>query len=115
MGVVMLLNRLFCVLFISVMLFTQIGCVSRRGNAGSISSYPVPEREAEWIRKGMPIEFEGKKWYPADGIEVLLDNEVYLLGEYNGVQFFVDKQDVHPYNRLYTKFSHNKFRFFKMK
>ena len=71
--------------------------------------------EAEWIRNGQPIEFEGELWFPADAIENLLDSEVYLVGEYRGVQIFVEFADVRPYNRLYTKFAKNKFRFFEKK
>ncbi len=42
-----------------------------------------------------------------------MDSEVLLLGEYRNVQFFIDKIDVRPYARLYTKFANNQFRFFK--
>ena len=69
--------------------------------------------EAEWIRNGEPIEFEDELWYPADSIEIFLDSEVSLIGEYQGVQFFIDKVDVRPFERLYTKFGRNKFRFFE--
>ena len=84
-----------------------------KGNVGNIGSYTVVDEEAEWIRNGEPIEFEGTRWFPQDGFDVLMDNEMYLLGEYKGVQFFVEKIDVRPYNRLYTKFNRNKFRFFQ--
>lgn len=77
--------------------------------------YAFPETEVAWIREGEPIEFEGELWYPTDSMEILLDKEVYLLGEYQGVEFFVDKADVKPYNRLYTKFHENKFRAFRKK
>lgn len=69
--------------------------------------------EAEWIRNGEPIKFEGALWFPADDVESFLDAEMRLMGEQNGVQFFVDKVDVRPFNRLYTKFDKNKFRFFE--
>ena len=71
--------------------------------------------EAEWIQNGQPVEFEGELWFPADAIENLLDSEVYQVGEYKGVQIFVEFADVRPYNRLYTKFAKNKFRFFEKK
>ena len=69
--------------------------------------------EAEWIRNGEPIEFEGEQWYPADALENLLDSEVYLAGEFRGVSLFVDMSDVRPYERLYTRFGRNKYRFFE--
>ncbi len=75
----------------------------------------VTPLEPEWIRNGEPIIFEGETWYPADSIENLLDSEVYLMGEYNGTQLFVEYTDVRPYDRIYTKFAKNKFRFFEKK
>ena len=77
--------------------------------------YSFPDIETEWIRDGQPLEFEDERWYPTDRVENLLDNEVYLLGEYRGVQFFVDKTDVRPFERLYTKFGGHKFRVFEKK
>jgi len=97
-------------LLIAVVFLT--GCQTTKRNVGQLHTYRLAASEAEWIRNGEPIEFEGEKWYPADGTESLLDSEGYLTGEYRGVQFFVDKIDVRPYDRLYTKFSKNKFRYF---
>jgi len=91
------------------------GCTDGRriGNFGTMETYPLMSSEAEWIRNGEPIEFEGEFWYPKDGVDGLLDSEVFIIGEYRGVQYFVDKVDVRPYARLYTKFAKNKFRFFE--
>ena len=91
------------------------GCKGGKGNIGRLIAYHIPSQEAQWIRNGDPIEFEGELWYPADGIETLLDSEVYLMGEYKSVQFFTDKLDIRPYDRLYTKFDKNKFRYFLKK
>lgn len=91
------------------------GCATQAGNTGNVVGFSTPAVEAQWIRDGEPIEFEGHLWYPADGIETLLDSEVYLVGEYRDVQVFVDKIDVRPYDRLYTKFGKNKFRYFLRK
>lgn len=95
----------------SLLLLT--GCINTQGNVGNVQSYLIPAVEAPWIRNGEPIEYEGELWYPADGTESLQDSEVFLIGEQRGIQFFVDKLDVRPYNRLYTKFGRNKFRYFK--
>lgn len=103
-------NPAFIVLLLC---FFAAGCQSTGGNIGHIQSYPIRAVEAEWIRNGEPIEFEDELWYPADDIEGFLDSEMSLAGEYQGVQFFIDKVDVRPYARLYTKFSRNKFRFFE--
>ncbi len=91
------------------------GCSHAKGNIGKMSIFRVPEKEAEWIRAGEPIAFEEELWYPQDAIEVLLDQEVYLVGEYKGVQFFVEKADVRPYKALFTKFDRNKFRVYRKK
>jgi hypothetical protein len=85
------------------------GCLSS-GNSGSIQSYSFMAVEPKWIREGEPIFFDGKRWYPQDDIEMMQDNEVFLLGEYRGLQIFVAKTDVKPYERLYTKFDVNKYR-----
>ncbi len=102
--------------FIFVYCFLSLGgCQTTSGNQGQVQSYPFPTVEPEWIRGGEPIEFEGELWFPADGIEGLLDSEVYLAGEHKGVQIFIDKLDVRPFNRLYTKFGKNQFRYFEEK
>ncbi len=92
-----------------------MGCGGNIPKEERLEIYQAPELEAEWIRKGEPLEFEGELWYPVDGVENLLDSEVYLLGEYRGVQFFLEKTDVRPYDRLYTKFGRHRFRYFQKK
>ena len=89
-----------------------VGCQSATEKEG-VWHFRSPALEAEWIRNGEPIEFEGEKWYPADAIENLLDNEVYLVGEYQKAAIFVEMTDVRPYERLYTRFGRNKYRFFE--
>ena len=96
------------------MIFSLASCESAPVREHPWSSKTVPS-EAEWIRNGEPVEFEGERWYPQDGIENLLDSEVYQVGEYRSVPVFVEMTDVKPYDRLYTKFSKNKFRFFEKK
>ncbi|MDO8580060.1 MAG: hypothetical protein Q7S13_01100 [Candidatus Omnitrophota bacterium] len=104
-----MIDRLLSIVIVCLCLSN---CQTSKGNIGNVQSFDAPVVEAKWIRNGEPIEFEVEFWSPADGIENLLDSEVYLVGEYRGAQFFVDKQDVRPYNRLYTKFERNKFRYF---
>ena len=96
----------------ALMSLALTGCVSSTGNVGNMPKYGVPVAEAEWIREGEPLEYDGQKWYPRDDIDVLTDAEVVLAGEYRGVQFFTSRVDVRPYSRLYTKFGRNKFRIF---
>ena len=68
--------------------------------------------EPKWIRDGEAIIYDGRRWYPQDDVEVLQDSEVLLIGVYRGVQVFVTKTDVKPYDRLYTKFDVNKYRYY---
>ena len=92
------------------------GCASvNSGNNGQVQTYPSPVIEAGWIRDGKPIEYDGSRWYPVNDYEVLQDSEVFRIGEYKGVQIFVEKIAVKPYERLYTKFDKNKFRYFERK
>ncbi|MBF0489733.1 MAG: hypothetical protein HQL15_03835 [Candidatus Omnitrophica bacterium] len=91
-----------------------LGCAhSPNDNEGQLQSYPAPVIEPAWIRDGEPVEFGGQKWYPVNDVEILLDSEVYQIGEYKGVQVFVDKVDTKPYERIYTKFAKNKFRYYE--
>ncbi|MBN1870214.1 MAG: hypothetical protein JW847_06555 [Candidatus Omnitrophica bacterium] len=96
-------------------LFTGCQSAAPKGNVGHVHSYPIPTIEADWIRNGDPIEFENALWYPADDIEAFIDSEMAMMGEYKGVPFYIDKVDVRPYNRIYTKFGRNQFRFFEKK
>ena len=89
------------------------GCASTGGNTGNMSMYEIPDEEAAWIRNGEPLVFEEGTWFPQDKVDILLDTEVSLVGKYREVEVFVDKTDVRPYARLYTKFGKNMFRIFK--
>lgn len=101
------------VLIILFTIFLTAGCQSTRGNVGHMPSYALSSIEAEWIRNGEPIEFESELWYPVDGVEGFLDSEMRFMGTHQGVEYFIDKVDVRPFSRLYTKFGKNKFRFFE--
>ncbi len=87
------------------------GCSYTEGNEGKLAKYLVGPEPA-WIQNGEPIEFEGARWIPQDGFDVLLDSEVVPQGEYRGISFFTARVDVRPFDRLYTKLDRNKFRVF---
>lgn len=89
------------------------GCAATNGNTGNVPVFAVSQVEAQWIRDGEPLKFEGQLWYPQDDMEVLTDQDVYSVGEYKGVQIFIEKVDVRPYRRVYTKFDRNAFRVFE--
>jgi len=106
-----LINKfLVCALFLVIF---GTGCKTTQNDFGKKKSFPAGLQEAEWIRNGDPIKFENELWYPVDGVESFLDSEMRFAGEYQGIPFFTDKVDIRPYERLYTKFDRNKFRFFK--
>jgi hypothetical protein len=89
------------------------GCVLTQGgpDRSFTSSYPLTE--PQWIRDGQPIDFEGALWYPTDNVEGILDTEVYQAGEFKGEQYYLDKTDVKPFDRLYTRFAKNRYRAFE--
>lgn len=106
----------FPVLFgLFVLSILTAGCQTTGSSIKQVQFHASDSFEAEWIRDGQPLEFENSLWYPVDDVESFLDSEMRLMGEHRGVQYFVDKVDVRPYNRLYTKFDNNKFRYFEKK
>ncbi len=108
------MNRHFLVMTLTLALaFFLSSCETTQKQRIDEIDFIVPEVEARWIREGESIEFEGEKWYPQDSLDYLRDDEVYYLGDYRNVQFFVEKIDVRPYDRLYTKFGQYQFRVFQ--
>ncbi len=101
-------------LLLSSLVFLVLpGCQTTSGQAALEQAKLVTE--PQWIREGRPLEFEGEYWFPLDVIENLLDSEVYFVGRYEDEEFYVDRADVRPYNRLYTRFGKNKYRAFEKK
>ena len=106
--------RPYLFLILAFSAFLAAGCVhGPSGNDGQLQSYPYPVIEAGWIRNGEPVVYDSHQWFAVDDIENLMDSEVYQIGEYKGVQIFVDKTDAKPYDRVYTKFARGKFRYFE--
>lgn len=106
-------NKILAIFCMVTILGTIVSCKTTSSSKLPELNFTEPQ-EAAWIINGEPIEYEGKKWYPQDGIEILTDEEVYLLGTYRDVMFFAEKTDVRPYRRIYTQFGPNKFRYFKL-
>ncbi|MBF0483167.1 MAG: hypothetical protein HQL25_00525 [Candidatus Omnitrophica bacterium] len=100
-------------ILIGFLILPLFGCFSGTYTSkGGIDDYQL---EAQWIRDGLPLEFEHELWYPQDGIETFLEPEVLKVGQYKEVDVFVEKVDIRPYNRLYTRFNKNKFRYYEKK
>ena len=109
-----MMKKLMILCGVSVLSAALAGCgATGVNNRGMMPTYEFTNLEAEWIRNGEPIAFEGEMWYPQDGIESLTDSEVLQVGEYRELKVFVDKIDVRPFERLYTKFGVNKYRYFE--
>lgn len=102
-------NILICGLLI--MFFILSGCVNLGVKVAEV--YPAPQIEADWIRNAEPLEFENELWVPVDDVENLLDEEMLSIGTFRNVGFFVEKEDIKPYARLYTKFGRHKYRVFE--
>ena len=102
-------------LMIMVLSITLAGCFPKSRSEYLPQIYKAPDVEAQWIRGGEPLMYKDQEWIPADDTENLTDTEVYKLGEYRDVLFFAAKQDVEPYQRLYTKFGRNRYRYFVLK
>lgn len=98
-------------IIIPLAIFVLFGCAYP--GISHPEKYPAPKIEADWIRNAEPIEFENERWYPVDDVENLLDDEMLPMGEYRSVKFFVEKEDIKPYGRIYTKFASHKYRVFE--
>ncbi len=69
--------------------------------------------EPLWIRNGEPVVFDGEDWFPTDEVENFLDGEIYQAGTYREVPLFIEKTDVRPFDRVYTRFAKNRYRAFE--
>ena len=103
------------ILFVVVVSAALAGCFPKSRPDYIPQIYKAPDIEAPWIRNGEPLVYKDQEWYPADDTENLIDTEVYKLGEYQEVLFFAAVEDVEPYQRLYTKFGRNRYRYYQPK
>ncbi|MFH0753250.1 MAG: hypothetical protein V2A70_01645 [Candidatus Omnitrophota bacterium] len=102
----MLLGFMLLVLFFG-------GCALSQRTDGPAIISAAQLQEPVWIRNGEPIIFEGEKWFPTDEVESILDTEVYQAGMYRDVMFYLEKTDVRPFERAYTRFAKNRYRAFE--
>ncbi len=99
-------------LFLIIGCVVLVGCFPKSHPDYLPQIYKAPDTEAPWIRSGEPLVYQDRKWMAADDTESLTDMEVLKVGEYQDVEFFAAKEDVEPYQRLYTKFGRNRYRYF---
>ncbi|MEW6008659.1 MAG: hypothetical protein AB1629_03400 [Candidatus Omnitrophota bacterium] len=94
------------VLFLAIVLAGCAGSYAARRNI----DYAI--KEAEWIKDGKPLIYDNKSWYATEFIENHLDNEMEYVGEFQNAPFYVERRQIKPYNRIYTKFDYHKYRLF---
>ncbi len=97
------------VVFLAVVL---AGCIAGSGGRRNVD-YAI--KEAGWIKDGKPIIHDNRSWYPTEYIENHLDGEMEYVGEFQSVPFYVERRQIKPYNRVYTKFDYHKYRVFLAK
>jgi hypothetical protein len=106
------MRRILVLTFIMAGVIGFVGCGFPK-SGDNVLSVPTPVNEPEWIRSGEPILFDNQNWYPTDEVENLMDNELYKVGEYRDVPFYLEKTDVKPFDRVYTRFANNRYRAFE--
>ncbi|MEI6437462.1 MAG: hypothetical protein WCO69_01780 [Candidatus Omnitrophota bacterium] len=105
------MKRLFAGMMLLVLAGGGCSMPSRSLDNGAAAL--VAPVEAEWIRNGQPMEFDDLTWYPTDDVERLLDNEMYKIGQYKDVPVFIERIEVKPYARVYTRFEKGRYRAFE--
>ena len=100
------------IIFLGIAALLAAGCAmpAKSLDTGGIDA---PLSEPVWVRNGEPMQMEDAAWYPTDEVENLLDQEMFRLGQYHGVDVFIERTDVKPFARLYTRFAKNRFRAFE--
>ncbi len=96
-----------------VLLMIVSGCGLPRRGDGLLPAASDRLAEPDWIRNGEPLVFEAAEWFPTDEVENLLPAEVFEVGVFRGVPYYIEKTDVRPFDRLYTYFSPNRYRAFE--
>ncbi len=105
--------RNFIFLGVCLILPVLAGCVTPQRTGGLTIMTAAQLDEPAWIRNGDAIPFEGEEWFPTDEVENILDTEVYSAGTYRDVLFYLEKTDVRPFDRVYTRFGKNRYRAFE--
>ena len=103
--------RYFVLLCAAVLFLAGTGCGLSPKTGVEDVGYPL--MEPEWIRNGETVEFDNEMWYPTREVENLLEYEVYPLVELKGVQFYIERTDIKPFQRLYTYFAKDRYRAFE--
>ena len=101
------------VLVLFVIMGSLAGCVvpQPRGDQGINISAGLDE--PAWVRNAEPLSFEEEDWFPTDEVESLLENEIFQVGVCRGLPVYIEKTDVRPFERLYTRFAKNRYRAFQ--
>ncbi|MBF0388271.1 MAG: hypothetical protein HQL20_10565 [Candidatus Omnitrophica bacterium] len=98
-----------------LLLCAGAGCAgSSRALDNGVNS-GAPLTEPDWIRNGEAIELENNIWFPTREVERFMDGEMFRIGNYRGVEVFIERTDIRPFARLYTRFDQGRYRAFEAK
>lgn len=93
----------------ALLILSFAGCAASQ--SGSFSR-EYKSKEAGWIKEGKPIIFEARSWYPTEYIENHIDSEMDYVDQFQNVPFYVERRQIKPFDRIYTKFDYHKYRLF---
>ncbi len=105
------MKRMLMVLLLGI--FTAAGCFLPSRALDQHANMPAISLEPEWIRNGEPLEIEKTIWYPTDEVERLMEDEMVQIGVFRNVAVFIERVDVKPYARVYTRFDRSRYRSFE--
>ncbi len=94
---------------LALLIFGFAGCAANQSGA---LNKDFTTREAGWVKEGKPIIFESRSWYPTEYIENHVDSEMDYVDQFQNVPFYVERRQIKPFDRIYTKFDYHKYRLF---
>ncbi len=96
-----------------VLMTMTSGCAMPKRTMESGFDASFRATEPAWIREGEAIEIEMNTWVPTDEVERLLDSEMIPIGQYRETVVFIERVDVKPYARMYTRYERGRYRVFE--
>lgn len=94
---------------LALLVLGAAGCATNQSGA---FNKDFSTREAGWVKEGKPIIFGSSSWYPTEYIENHLDAEMEYVDQFQNVPFYVERRQIKPFDRIYTKFDYHKYRLF---
>ncbi len=98
-----------------LVILVSAGCMRPPQSVNTLAEASLPLTEPVWVHNGEPIEMEGGVWFPTREVERFMDSEMFLIGKIRDTNVYVERTDVKPYARLYTRFDQGRYRAFEPK